>query len=103
IRNKAAEKRTVLVEHPFRSDWKLVEPPKPAERTPLVYRFQVPVEPSQSAKLDVKEEQLTTESAGLVNADLNMLLLYSRSRAISSKTKEALEKVVGLRNALNEV
>src|SRR5437867_4930069 len=96
IRNKAAEKRTVLVEHPFRSDWKLLEPPKPIERTPSVYRFRVVVEAAKSEKLTVNEEQLTSESIGVINADLNMLLLYSRHRAISPRVKEALEKIVAM-------
>jgi len=103
IRNKAAEKRTVLLEHPFRSDWKLLEPPKPIERTPSVYRFRVVVEPDKSEKLAVNEEQLTGESIGVINADLNMLLLYSRHRAVSSKVKEALEKIVTMKNALGDI
>jgi hypothetical protein len=103
IRNKGADKRTVLVEHPFRADWKLIEPPKPIERTPTVYRFQVAVEPGKSEKLDVNEEQLTSESIGLAAADLNRLIIYSRNRAISPKVKEALEKVVAMRNALTEL
>jgi len=93
----------VLVEHPFRSDWKLLEPPKPIERTPSVYRFRVVVEAGKSEKLTVNEEQLTSESIGVINADLNMLLLYSRHRAISPKVKEALEKIVAMRNALSDL
>jgi len=38
-----------------------------------------------------------------MNADLNMLLLYSRHRAISPKVKEALEKIVAMRNALSDL
>ena len=68
-----------------------------------MYRFEVAVAPGQSEKLDVKEEQLVSESVGLVNADVNLLLLYSRSQAISPQIKAALEKVVGLRNALTDL
>jgi len=103
LRNKAAEPRLVLVEHAFRSDWKLVEPSQPFERTPTVYRFQVPVPAGQSAKLTVKEEHLDSESVGLVDADLNTLLLYSRHAAIDPKVKATLEKVVGYRNALADL
>jgi len=103
IQNKAAEKRTVLIEHPFRSDWKVIEPPTPIERTPSVYRFRVGVEAGKSEKLAVNEEHLTSESIGMVSADVNALLLYSRNRAISPKVKEALEKVVAMRNALGDL
>jgi hypothetical protein len=103
IRNKAAEKRTVLIEHPFRADWKLLEPPQPAERTPSVYRFQVQVEAGKGEKLLVNEERLTSETIALLNADIDTLLLHSRNHAISSKVKQALEKVVSMRTALADV
>jgi hypothetical protein len=103
IRSKAAEKRTVVIEHPFRSGWKLIEPPKPIERTPSVYRFQVTVEPEKSAKMAINEEQLTSESVAIVSADVNALLVYSRNRVISAKVKAALEKVVEWRNTIIEL
>jgi len=101
--NKAEEKRTVVLEHPFRGDWKLLEPPKPVERTPSVYRFQVVVDGGKTEKLTVNEEQLTSESVGLIGADLNLLFQYSRGRAVSPKVKEALERIVAMRNALSEL
>lgn len=102
-RNKAAEKRTLVIEHPFRPEWKLVEPPKPIERSPSVYRFQLTVDTGKSEKLTINEEQLTREEIGLVSADINMLLLYTRNRAITSKVKAALEKVVEARNSISEL
>lgn len=103
VRNKAANKRVVLIEHPFRPDWKLVEPPKPFERTPTVYRFQVAAEPGKTEKLEVTEEHVLGESAGLVDADVNLLLLYTRNAAIKSKVKDALGKVVGMRDAIGDL
>ena len=103
IHNQAAEKRAVLVEHPVRPEWKLIEPPKPAERTPTVYRFSVNVDAGQTEALAVNEEQLTSESIGVLNADLNALMIYSRHRGISPKLKEALEKIVAMRTALAEL
>jgi len=102
-RNKAAEKRTLVIEHPFRPEWKLVEPPKPIERSPSVYRFQLTVDTGKSEKLTINEEQLTREEIGLVSADINMLLLYTRNRAFTPKVKAALEKVVEARNSISEL
>jgi hypothetical protein len=39
VRNRDQKKKVVLVEHPFRSDWELVEPKESNERTREVYRF----------------------------------------------------------------
>jgi hypothetical protein len=103
VRNKAAEKKNIVIEHPFRSEWKLIEPPKPVERTPSVYRFQLAVDAGKSEKLTINEEQLTRENVGIVSADINALLFYSRSKVISPKIKGALEKVVERRNAISEL
>ncbi len=40
------EEKMVLIEHPFRSDWELLEPKEAAERTREVYRFEVEVRPT---------------------------------------------------------
>jgi hypothetical protein len=103
VRNKAAEKKNIVIEHPFRSEWKLIEPPKPVERTPSVYRFQLAVDAGKSEKLTINEDQLTRENVGIVSADINALLFYSRSKVISPKIKGALEKVVERRNAISEL
>lgn len=103
IRSKANDKRTIVVEHPFRTDWKLIEPPKAVERTPSVYRFQLVVNAGKTEKLVINEEQLTSESIGIVSADINALLVYSRNRVISPKVKAALEKVIELRNVISDL
>ena len=103
IKNKANQRRLVLVEHPFRSDWKLVAPEKPVERTPAIYRFRVEVEPGKSQKLDVKEEQQLRDQVTLVDADAGGILIYVRSKTISPAVKAALEKVVGMKGRLSDV
>lgn len=69
----------MLVEVQVHPGWKLIEPPKPVERTPSVYRFEVAVEPGKRQELDGKEEKLVSETVGLLSADVNLRLLYSKS------------------------
>jgi hypothetical protein len=62
VRNRDQKKKAVLVEHPFRADWQLVQPKEATERTREVYRFLVNVDPDKTAKLTVREEEHLRES-----------------------------------------
>ena len=55
IRNRDRKSKTVLIEQPYRADWKLVEPKDATERTRDQYRFSVPVDAGKTATLRVKE------------------------------------------------
>ena len=101
IRNRDQKKKTVLVEHPFRSDWELVEPKESAERTREVYRFSVNVDSDRTSKLVVREQKQLVESIQLVSTGADVINIYLRSKVISPKAKEALEKAVVLRNNLS--
>ena len=68
IRNRDQKKKAVLVEHPFRSDWELVEPKESNERTREVYRFLVNVDPDKTQKLTVREQKQLGETLELGNA-----------------------------------
>jgi hypothetical protein len=102
IRNRDQKERALLIEHPYRADWKLVEPKEAAERTRDVYRFGVAVEPGGSASLRVKESLPIQESVQLMDSGVNQILLYLQAKEVSQKVKEALQKVVSLRNKLDD-
>jgi hypothetical protein len=102
IKNRDQKTRTVLIEHPYRADWKLMEPKEPTERTRDLYRFAVPVDAGKSASLRVKESLPVQESVQLMDGGLNQIVVYLQAKEVSSKLKEALQKVVALRNKLEE-
>jgi hypothetical protein len=58
IRNRSPQDRLMVIEHPIRNNWKLVEPEKPRETTREVYRFDVPVAAGKTVEFDVSEEQV---------------------------------------------
>ncbi|WP_447598656.1 hypothetical protein [Nitrospira sp. Nam80] len=102
IRNRDQKERALFIEHPYRADWKLIEPKEAAERTRDVYRFAVPVEPGGSASLRVKESLPIQESVQLMDSGVNQILLYLQAKEVSQRVKEALQKVVILRNKLDD-
>jgi hypothetical protein len=62
LKNRSSHDREVLIEHPLRSEWKLVEPKKPAEQTRDLYRFQVSVPAGKTVSLDVVEDMPRVDS-----------------------------------------
>ncbi len=102
VRNRDQKKKTVLIEHPFRSDWKLAEPAESSERTRDVYRFPVTVEAEKSARLNVREEKQLTETVQLINSGTDVIAHYIRAKSVSPAVKEALQKVVALRDRVGK-
>jgi hypothetical protein len=65
LKNRGTHDRTVVVEHPIRADWKLVDPKKPKERTRDVYRFEIAVKSGETVTQEVVEEQTRTDPFAL--------------------------------------
>jgi hypothetical protein len=101
VRNRDQKQKTVLIEHPFRQDWELVEPKQADERTREVHRFIVKAEPDKTARLVVREEKQLTETVQLINSHTDLISFYIKSQKTSPEVKQALEKLVALRDRLN--
>ena len=102
VKNRDAKAKTVLIEQPYRADWKLVEPKESTERTRDLYRFSVTVDPGKSATLRVKETFPIQESILLMNSGIDQIVYYQQAKEVSPKVKDALQHVVQLRNKLDD-
>ena len=102
VRNRDQKQKTVLIEHPIRGGWEVVEPKTKFERTREAYRFAMVVEPDKTAKLTVHEERQVSESALLASTPDTSLAEYLHARKLSAKVKDALKKVTELRAALDD-
>ena len=103
MKNRDAKAKTVLIEQPYRADWKLVESKEPTERTRDLYRFSVSVEPGKSAILRVKETLPVQESILLMNSGIDQIVYYQQAKEVSPKVKETLQHVVQLRSKLDDL
>jgi len=102
VRNRDAKAKTVLIEQPYRADWKLAEPKEPTEQTRDLYRFSVAVDPGKSATLRVKETLPIQESILLMESGVDQIVHYQQAKEVSLKVKEALQRVVHLRSKLDD-
>ena len=102
VKNRDAKAKTVLIEQPYRANWKLAEPTESTERTRDLYRFSVTVDPGKSATLRVKETLPIQESILLMDSGIDQIIQYQQAKEVSQKVKEALQRVVQLRSKLDD-
>jgi len=94
IENKSNRDKTILVEHAFRRDFKLVDTPEPIEKTESLYRFEDQVAAGKKSKLSVTEERVYGETIAVLPADVGTLVAYTRSDQIPKKVRDALAEVI---------
>jgi hypothetical protein len=102
LKNRNDAERVVLVEHPVRNEFKLVDTDKPAETASDFYRFQVTVPPGKTATLTVTEERILVEDVQLTNVNDDQMRFFIKQTASSPKVKDALKKAIDLRWELNK-
>ncbi len=102
VKNRDTKAKALLIEQPYRADWKLAEPKEPAERTRDLYRFSVAVDPGKTATLRIKETLPLQESILLMESGIDQIVYYQQAKEVSPKVKEALQRVVQLRSKLDD-
>jgi hypothetical protein len=102
LKNRNQEERTVLIEHPVRSEYKLVGTTKPAETARDFYRFEVKVPAGQSARLKVTEERQLSTEVQLASTAEEQLRWFVSQPAVGAKVKAALRRALELRQAWSE-
>jgi hypothetical protein len=94
VKNRSEHARLVIIEHPYRSDWKLVTPEKAAEQTRDVYRFEIQAEPDKTIKHEVVEEHTRLNQVALSNSPDETVRFFLRATVTSPKVKAALEEAL---------
>ncbi len=103
LKSKAEKVRTVLVEHPFQPDFKLITPAKADERSGQFYRFAVSLAPGKSETLKVVTERPISQTLGLIDTDINSLGFYATKTEVAPRIREALQEVVRRRRTVQEL
>jgi hypothetical protein len=96
-KNRSEQDRTLLIEHPYRAQFRLTSKDKPAERARDVYRFEVKLPAGQSAGERVTEETDLHSQVALTNSDDNSIRYFVQAAATSPKVKEALRQALELK------
>jgi hypothetical protein len=97
VKNRNPQDRTVLIEHPVRDQFKLVDTAKPAETARDVYRFELRVPAGKAATLAVTEEHDVGSAVQLTNSPDEQVRVFLQSPVVSEKVKAGLTKAQELR------
>jgi predicted RNase H-like nuclease (RuvC/YqgF family) len=100
MENRADRDKVLIVEHPFRQGWKLVDSPKPLETTDTWYRFRESVPTGKTVTLVLREEMIQSETVAILPSDLGQLDYYSRLGEIPREVRDALLKAMSLKSAM---
>lgn len=95
--NKDAKRaRTILIEHPKDGMATLVEPSKPREETPNLYRFALDIDAGKAGEVKVVQEQVQSQTFELLSFDARTLVAYSTdgkaSKAVVDAFREAARR-----------
>ena len=105
--NKTNKDKTLIIEQPIRSGWKLVDTPKPFETTSDLYRFKGTAVANKVTVLTVNEEVVTSEAIMLASTGLDQLLLFSRTGTgageMPANVRAALAKAIQLEQSIAAV
>jgi len=102
VTNRGTKSKTVLIEHPYQSDWTLQTPKDPLEKTRDAYRFALPVAAGKAATLAVIETKTISQSISLASLSGDQVALYVRSSVVSASVKNALQKLAALQQKVSD-
>lgn len=102
IRNVDKRAKTLVIEHPIRSNYKLVGT-KPARTTANMYRFEVKLEPSSEQAFPVVEEHEFQSSVIITSLTPSVLATYIEGRTLSASGRKALEQIVSLKQKIDDM
>jgi hypothetical protein len=103
VRNADTAARQVVIEHPVRGGWKLVESNKPEETTASYYRFRVAVDPSKTKELAVEEfhpEETTSQLTDLTDNQIDVLSVQNR---MTPELQAAFRRVLDQKNVISNL
>ena len=103
VRNRDTTARTVVIEHPLRSEWKLTDSPEPVESTTSYHRFRITVEPKKTASLVVKEYHPVTNRILISNISGNQIQFFLEQKMINPEMERALRKILTQKDLLGGI
>jgi len=101
--NKNPRSKTVVIEHPFHANWKLLNKEKPIEITDNYLRFEVKVPELKITKFSVREMRESWERIMISNLTPDQIIILARKEYLSESTQKKLEQIVALKSEISNI
>jgi len=98
--NEDEKDRTLIIEHPVRRGWRLIEPAEVLDRTESLYRFRIAVPSGKKASLTVREQSTESESIDLGGAESDSLAQLASDNQVHSSVRQALLRLIDLKRTI---
>ena len=103
LHNADAMPRQVVIEHPARENWKLIEGPKPEETSASYLRFRVAVPAGQTGSLKIEEFHPESSEFALTNLDEKQVAFITHQRQLTPAMQEAFHRVLDQKNKVDSI
>jgi hypothetical protein len=102
IRNVDQKAKTLIIEHPERTGYKLVAL-KPAETTTNAYRFEVKLGSGATEKFPVAEERVYETTTSVSSLTPDVLLTYVQNKSLSEAARNQLQQILDAKRKIADL
>jgi hypothetical protein len=100
VRNEDAAARTLILEHPVRTGWKLTSDVKPEEESANAYRFRIEPPSKETKSFTVEEVKADTAQMSLTNLGSDVLEAFVKSNTLTPEMEQAIRQVLAQKNVI---
>ena len=100
IRNVDDRAKTLIIEHPLRPAYHLIETAKPMETARDVYRFEIKVPAGGSLDFPVTEENIFDQQTYVSSMTPDVLLVHIRNKALSDAARRQLQQLADVKTRI---
>lgn len=93
IENVDAKAKTLIIEHPLRTNFKLISAAKPIETTANAHRFEVKLAPNAKEEFTVQEEYVYSQGVSVSSMTPENMQFYLGGRGLSDTGRKQLEAI----------
>ena len=101
IRNVDPDAKTIIIEHPVRPGYKLVDM-EAEETTADSYRFEVEVDADSTVSHAIVEERVYSQTIGITNLNYDQIMVWVRNEDLDADGRSQLEQIADLKRQLTD-
>lgn len=101
--NKGTRLKTVVIDHPYHPDWKLLNKEKPIEITDNYVRFEIKVPGRKTATFVVREMRDSWESIMVSSLTPDHIGVFTDKNYLSEKARHQLVKIMALKSEIHSI
>jgi hypothetical protein len=103
VRNEDAGTRTLVIEHPVRTGWKLVPDLQPDEESATAYRFKIEVPSKETKTFTVEETRPVSSQFTLNNLNQKQIETFITQRALTPELEQALRQILAKKDVVAKI